>query len=65
MDVILIFLYVSYTMLSCSYTFEAWINKDACVKYWYLFPLVYIFCILFSWLYFPCDLGAKLYKKLN
>lgn len=65
MDVILIFLYVSYIMLSCSYTFEAWINKDAYVKYWYFVPFALIWCVLISWIYFPCDLGAKLYKKLN
>lgn len=65
MDVILIFLYVSYIMLSCCYTFEAFINEKALTKYWYLFPLVIIWCIVVSWIYFPCNLGAKLYKKLN
>jgi hypothetical protein len=65
MDSILIFLCASYVMLAFSYTLEATINKDVCIKYWYLVPLVIIWCVVISWFYFPNDLGAKLYKKLN
>lgn len=65
MDVILIFLYASYIMLSYSYTFEGFMNEKLITKYWYLFPLVFVLCIAGGWLYFPCDVGAKLYKKLN
>ena len=25
----------------------------------------FIWCVLIFWFYFPCDLGVKLYKKLN
>lgn len=65
MDIILIILYASYIMLSCSYTLEEFINEKVLSKYWYLFPLILVFCIATSWIYFPCDLGVKLHKKLN
>ena len=59
------FLLASYLMIAMSYTFEAFINKKACEKYWYFFPVVLLWCIVVGLIYFPCDLGAKLYKKLN
>ena len=62
---ILVFLFASYIMLAFSYTFEALMNKEECVKYWYLALPAIIWCVLISWFYFPCDLGAKLYKKLS
>lgn len=65
MIIILFFLYVSYLILAFNYTVEALLNKEACRKYWYLTPLAIIWCILISWIYFPYDLGAKLYKKLS
>jgi hypothetical protein len=61
----LIILYASYIMLSCSYTFESFLSEKLLTKYWYLFPLVFVLCIAGGWLYFPGDVGAKLYKKLN
>lgn len=65
---ILVILYASYISLAFSYTLEAVLNKelkDTCTKYWYLVPLVIIWCALICLFYFPNDLGAKLYKKLS
>lgn len=52
-------------MLAFSYTLEAFMNKEACIKHWYFALLALIWCVLISWFYFPCDLGVKLYKKLS
>ena len=65
MITISIFFYAAYFMLTCSYTLEAFLNKEACEKYWYLALFAIIWRILISWIYFPCDLGSKLYKKLS
>jgi hypothetical protein len=62
---ILVFLYASYIMIALSYTLEAFLNKEACKKYWYLALFAIIWCVLISLFYFPCDLGAKLYNKLK
>ena len=60
-----LFFFASYIMLACSYTFEAFIDEEACEKYWYLALFAFIWCVLISWIYFPCDLGSKLYRKLK
>ena len=60
-----VILYTAYISLAFSYTLEAVLNKDTYTKYWYLTPLAIIWCALICWFYFPSDLGAKLYKKLN
>lgn len=65
MITILLFLCTSYIMLALSYTLEAFMNKETCIKYWYIALFSIIWCVLISWFYFPCDLGAKLYKKLK
>lgn len=62
---ILSFIFASYIMLAFSYTLEAFLNKEACIKHWYIALFAIIWCVLISWCYFPCDLGAKLYKKLH
>lgn len=54
-----------YVMLACSYTLESFLNEKMLTKYWYAVPLVILLCIMTCWLYFPCDLGMKLYRKLN
>jgi hypothetical protein len=54
-----------YVMLACSYTLESFLNKKLFTKYWYAVPFVILWCIITCLIYFPCDLGAKLYKKLN
>lgn len=54
-----------YVMLACSYTIESFINVKLVTKYWYVFPFVLLWCIMIGWIYFPCDLGFKLNKKLN
>jgi hypothetical protein len=67
--IISLFFYASYIMLACSYTFEAFIDKEACkeacAKYWYLSLFAFIWWVLISLIYFPCDLGSKLYKKFK
>jgi hypothetical protein len=67
--IILLFFFASYIMIACSYTFEACIYKEACkeacAKYWYLSLFAFIWWVLISLIYFPYDLGSKLYKKLN
>lgn len=63
--IISLFFYASYIMLACSYTLEAFLNKEACKKYWYLALFAIIWCVLISLFYFPCDLGSKLYKKFK
>jgi hypothetical protein len=59
------FFLVSYLMMAGCYTFEAAINKDKLNKYWYMLPFVVCWCLLMCWFYFPCEVGFKLYKKLN
>ena len=63
--IILLFFFVSYIIIACSYTFEACIDEEAFTTYWYLALFAIIWCVLIGWIYFPCDLGMKLYKKLN
>ena len=60
-----LFFFVSYIMLAFSYTLEAFLNKEACIKHWYLALFAFIWCLLIFWIYFPCDLGSKLCKKLK
>lgn len=62
--IILFFFFASYVMLAFSYTIEAVQNAEACIKHWYIALFAFIWCILIFWIYFPCDLGMKLYKKL-
>ena len=63
--IILFFFYTSYIMLAFSYTLEAFMNKEACIKHWYITLFAFIWYLLIFWIYFPCDLGSKLYKKLK
>lgn len=60
-----VFLFAFYIMLALSYTLEAFMNKETCIKYWYIALFAIIWCVLISWFYFPCDLGSKLYNKLK
>ena len=59
-----IIFFASYIMIAYSYTFEACIDEEAFIKHWYLALFAIIWCVLIGWFYFPCDLGAKLCKKL-
>lgn len=62
---ILSFLLASYIMIAVSYTCESMLNKEMCIKCWYLGFIGVIYCLSICWIYFPCDLGHKLYKKLD
>jgi hypothetical protein len=64
-EIIISFLLASYLMIAVSYTLESWIDVNESVRYWYLLPFVFFWCLLICWVYFPCDVGFKLYKKLN
>ena len=59
------FLLASYLVIASLYTFESVINNNKINKYWYLAPFVLLVCLFFCWIYFPYDIGPKLYKKLN
>lgn len=63
--IILLFFFASYIMLAFSYTLEAFLNKEECIKHWYIALFAFIWCLLIFLIYFPCDLGFKLYKKLK
>lgn len=63
--IISLFFFASYIMLACSYTFEEFLNKEECKKYWYIALFAFIWCLLICWIYFPCDLGSKLYKNFK
>ena len=58
-------LLVSYLIVASIYTFESVINNNKIKKYRYLAPFIILVCLFFSWIYFPFDIGPKLYKKLN
>jgi hypothetical protein len=60
-----VFLVASYLMMAMSYTITAWLDTEQCTRYWYLLPFSFGWCILICWFYFPCEVGLKLYKKLN
>lgn len=62
---ITVFFLVLYLILACFYTFEAVINKDKINEHCYAAPIALFWCLLICWFYFPCDIGPKLYKKLN
>lgn len=59
------FFLASYLVMASLYTFESVINNKIIKKYWYLAPFIIFGCLFFSWIYFPYDIGPKLYKKLN
>lgn len=59
------FLLSSYLMMALSYTIASWIDAKQCVRHWYMLPFVLGWCISICWFYFPCEVGFKLYKKLN
>lgn len=59
------FFLASYLVMASLYTFESVINNDKINKHWYLAPFILVVCLFFSWIYFPYDIGPKLYKKLN
>lgn len=59
------FLLASYLVIASLYTFESVMSNDKNNKYWYLAPFVLLGCLFFCWIYFPYDIGPKLYKKLN
>lgn len=63
--IILLFFFASYIMIAFSYTLEVVLNKEECIKHWYIALFAIIWCVLIGWFYFPCDLGAKLYKKFK
>lgn len=65
MNDILFFFFVEYVIFSLIYTLETALNKPHVKKRWYVSLLIVIWCVLMSWIYFPCDLSLKLYKKLN
>ena len=62
---ILYFFLASYLMMASSYTFESFIDKDKFKEYWYFIPFVFFWCLVICWIYFPFDLGQKLFKKLS
>lgn len=59
------FLVASYLTIALSYTIASWIDVKYITKYWYLLLLGFCWCLSVCWFYFPCDVGFKLYKKLN
>lgn len=59
------FLLASYLMMAVSYTLATWLNATNITKYWYILPFDFCICLSVCWFYFPCDVGFKLYKKLN
>ena len=59
------FLLAAYLMMAVSYTIESLVDEKQCIRYWYLLPFVFCWCLFVCWFYFPCDVGFKLYKKLK
>lgn len=59
------FFLASYFMMAVSYTVESWLDTKQCTRYWYLLPFALCWCLLICWIYFPCEVGFKLYKKLK
>jgi hypothetical protein len=63
--IISLFFFASYIMLAFTYTLEVVFNKEECIEHWYIALFAFMWCVLIFWIYFPCDLGSKLYKKLK
>jgi hypothetical protein len=63
--IISLFFFAAYIMLAFTYTLEVVFNKEECIEHWYIALFAFMWCVLIFWIYFPCDLGSKLYKKLK
>ena len=60
-----VFLLSAYLIIASNYTLASLLDTLQYSKYWYLLPIALCGSLLLGWFYFPCDVGFKLYKKLN